>query len=77
MAKKAKKAGKMNGPVGSVMSLVVWLTGILVALAVGSGMVAGTLVVMYIPLVVTQVAGWIVIVLTVLGVVLKILDRLG
>jgi|TARA_B100001971_G_C17780437_1_gene329478 hypothetical protein len=58
-----------------VVNLAVWLTGILVSLAVGFGMTDGVLAVRWIPEVVTQVAGWIVIILTLISVVLAIVDR--
>jgi uncharacterized membrane protein YdbT with pleckstrin-like domain len=63
-------------PVSALVQLTVWVTGILVSLAVGFAMADGVLAVRYIPLVVTQVAGWVVVVLTLLSVILAILDRL-
>jgi hypothetical protein len=56
----------------SVVNFVVWLTGVIVALAVGFGLVDGVLAIRWIPSVVTMVAGWVVVVLTVLGVVLAL-----
>lgn len=61
----------------TLWGFVAWLTGVLVSLAVGFGMINGTLPIMYIPAVVTQVAGWIVIILALLGVILAIIDKLG
>ena len=55
-----------------VLNFVVWLTGVIVSLAVGFGMVGGTLAVPYIG-VVNVVVGWIVIVATLLGVILALL----
>jgi uncharacterized membrane protein YdbT with pleckstrin-like domain len=63
-------------PVSALVQLVVWLTGVLVSLAVGFAMADGMLTVRYIPLIVTQVAGWVVVVLTLLSVILAVLDRL-
>jgi len=81
MAKRKRVVAKSKGVVAeserllsSVWGLIVWLVGILVSLAVGSGMTAGILTVMYVPDVVTMAAGWIVVILTILGVVLKIID---
>lgn len=58
-------------------SLVAWLTGVLVALAVGFGMVDGVLNIRYVPATVTAVAGWIVVILALLGVILAIIDALN
>jgi len=71
MAKVASKGVK------SLLNFIVALTGVLVALAVGFGMAYGTLTVPVIPAVLTTAAGWIVVVLTVLGVILKIADSLS
>jgi len=64
-------------PLAEVWSLVIWLVGILVSLAVGFGMTGGTLVVPYIPDVIAMAAGWIVIILTLLGVLLKFIDKIS
>ncbi len=61
----AKKGSK-------VLNFVVWLTGVIVSLAVGFGLIGGTLSVPYIG-VVNVIAGWVVIVTTLLGVILAIL----
>ena len=63
-------------PVQNLVALAVWLTGVLVSLAVGFGMVDGVLAVRWLPEVVTVVAGWIVVVLTIVAVVLAIVDKL-
>jgi len=55
-----------------VLNFVVWLTGVIVSLAVGFGLIGGTLSVPYIGLV-NVIAGWVVIVTTILGVILAIL----
>ena len=55
-----------------VLNFVVWLTGVIVSLAVGFGLIGGTLSVPYIGLV-NVIAGWVVIVTTLLGVILAIL----
>ncbi|MEK6906130.1 MAG: hypothetical protein AABW81_00745 [Nanoarchaeota archaeon] len=58
-----------------ILSIVAWLTGVIVSLAVGFGMIDGNLTVRWLPNIVTMVAGWIVIVTTVVSVVLAILDQ--
>ena len=63
-------------PISNLVNLGVWLTGILVSLAVGFGMIGETLTVPKIPEVITVVAGWIVVVLTIVSVVLAIADRM-
>ncbi|MEK6829713.1 MAG: hypothetical protein AABY15_06345 [Nanoarchaeota archaeon] len=61
----------------SVLNLVAWLTGVIVSLAVGFGMVGGTLT---LPLwlggsVVAMIAGWIVVITTLLSVILALLKQ--
>ena len=65
-----------SGPVSMLVHLAVWVTGILVSLAVGFGMTGGILTIPYIPDVVTVAAGWLVVVLTLLSVVLAVVDQL-
>ena len=60
---------------GSVLNFVAWLTGIIVSLAVGFGMTGQVLYIPWIPMVVTQVAGWIVVITTVVSAVLAILKK--
>ena len=71
-----KKSG--NGE-SKVLGIVAWLTGVIVSLAVGFSMTAGGSLnsIPYIPAVVTSVAGWIVIVTTVISAVLAIIDSLS
>ncbi len=45
-----------------LMHIIAWLTGVLVSLAVGFGMVGETLTIPYIPSIITQIAGWIVVI---------------
>lgn len=65
-------------PISTMVNLIVWLTGVLVSLAVGLGMADGTLTAktLFLPLTVTIVAGWIVVVLTVLSVILAIAEKM-
>jgi hypothetical protein len=63
-------------PVTNLVNLAAWITGVLVSFAVGFGMIDEVLTVRWIPSIVTIVAGWIVVVLTVISVVLAIADRI-
>ena len=56
------------------VSFVAWLTGVIVSLAVGFGLTSGTLAAPYIGMV-NEIAGWVVIVLTIIGVILAIANR--
>jgi len=64
----------MGDALSRLVNIVLWLTGVIVALAVGFGLVDGTLSVPYIG-VVNVWAGWVVVVLTIIGVILAILDN--
>jgi len=61
---------KQKGLIGILM----WLVGVIVSLAVGFGMTSGTLVVPYIPDIIVVIAGWVVVIATLLGVIMAILD---
>ena len=68
---------KKNSGGKSVLSFVAWLTGVLVSLAVGFGMVGGTLT---LPTwlggdLVAMIAGWVVVITTFLGVILAIVKK--
>ncbi len=67
-------AKKEKGPVSNVVNLIAWITGILVSLAVGFGMIGGTLTVPYVQPIV-PFAGWIVVILTLVSAVLAIIDK--
>jgi len=64
-----------NGSISKLLSLAMWLTGVLVSLAVGFGMIDGVLMVRWIPEILTLIAGWIVVILTIVSVILAIVDR--
>lgn len=55
------------------MQIIIWIVGVLVSLAVGFGMTSLTLSIPYIPDVVTQIAGWIVVIGTIVGVVMALI----
>ena len=61
-------------PVSNLVNLAAWLTGILFSLAVGFGMIDGSLTVPYVTVIV-PIAGWIVVILTVVSVILAIANR--
>lgn len=63
-------------PVSSLVNLIAWITGILVSLAVGFGMIDKVLTVRWIPEIATVVAGWIVVILTIISIVLVIANKL-
>ncbi|MFA5259098.1 MAG: hypothetical protein WC979_07735 [Candidatus Pacearchaeota archaeon] len=63
-------------PISTLVSLVVWLTGVLVSLAVGFGMIDRVLTIQWISPVITMWAGWVVVILTLLSVILAIADKL-
>ena len=73
---------KNSGAVSTLLSFVAWLTGVLVALSVAFGMTGSTRLgqVLTLPVwlggdAVASLTGWIVIITTILGVVLAIVDR--
>jgi len=63
---------KTNNALEKLLSLIAWLTGIIVSLAVGFALKAGTLSVPSLGIV-NVIAGWVVIITTLLGVVLAII----
>ena len=67
-------AKKGTGTLSILINIAIWLTGVLVSLAVGFGMVNGVLNIPYISPIV-PVAGWIVVILTLTSVVLAIIDK--
>jgi len=56
---------------GMVLNVVAWLTGVIVSLAVGFALISETISVPYIG-VVNVIAGWIVVVTTLLSIILAI-----
>ncbi len=65
----------MGKQFGKLLNVVAWLTGVLVSLAVGFAMTAGTLTIPYIPDVITVVGGWMVVVTTIISAVLAVLKQ--
>jgi hypothetical protein len=65
----------MGKKVKNLLGFVAWLTGVLVSLAVGFAMTGNTLTIPWLPSVITMVAGWIVVVTTLLSAVLALLKQ--
>ena len=59
----------------SLVGIITWIVGVFVALAVGSGMIDGTLMIPGIPEIVTIVAGWVVVVGAIISVILAIFGK--
>ena len=75
--KKAKQKIQTAEQRPVVLSFLAWITGVIVSLSVGFGMIGGTL---SLPWwlggdVIAMVAGWIVVVTTLLGAILAILNK--
>jgi len=65
---------KKGNALAKTVNFVVWLTGIIVALAVGFALIDGGLAVPYIGIT-NAIAGWVVVIATVLGAILAIIDK--
>ncbi|GAG14379.1 unnamed protein product [marine sediment metagenome] len=59
---------------GKVLNFIAWLTGVIVSLAVGFALIGGTIAVPYIG-VVNEIAGWVVVVTTIISLILVILRQ--
>jgi predicted membrane protein len=70
---KLKEEVKMAKQSGKVLNFVAWLTGVIVSLAVGFALIGGTLAVPYIG-VVNVIAGWIVVITTIISAILVIVQ---
>jgi hypothetical protein len=57
---------------GDGIGLVMWIVNTLVSLAVGFGLISLTLSIPYIPDVITMIAGWIVVIGIIIGVIMAI-----
>lgn len=69
----AKKEAGMN----ALVTFVAWLVGVIVSLAVGEALINGTLAVSYIGTITNVVAGWIVVIVTIIGVLMAIVNKLN
>ena len=54
---------------------VAWIVGILVSLSVGSGMIQKVLTIPYIHVLITQIAGWIVVIGSIVSVIAAIFSK--
>ena len=59
----------------NLVSILTWIVGVIVALAVGSGMINGILAVPGIPAIVTVIAGWVVVVGAIISIILAIFGK--
>ena len=75
--KSVKKVSKKSDAslVGKLLSFLAWLTGIVVSLAVGFGLIDGVLNIRFIPLGITVFFGWVVVITVLLGVLLAIIKQ--
>jgi len=59
----------------NLVGILTWIVGVIVALAVGSGMIDSTLSIPAIPAVITIIAGWVVVIGAILSLVLAIFNK--
>lgn len=59
----------------NLMSVITWIVGVLVSLAVGSSMIQGVLSVPGIPNIITIIAGWVVVVGAIISVIMAIFNK--
>lgn len=59
----------------NLVGILTWIVGVIVALAVGSGMIDSTLSVPGIPGIITIIAGWVVVIGAIVSLVLAIFNK--
>jgi len=59
----------------NLIAVLTWIVGVIVALAVGSGMIDKTLSIPGIPAVITIIAGWVVVVGGIISLILAIFSK--
>jgi purine-cytosine permease-like protein len=59
----------------NLIGVITWIVGILVSLAVGSGMIDEVLTIPGIPAIITVIAGWVVVVGAIISVILAIFSK--
>jgi len=66
-----------EGDVAKIFEFAAWLTGVIVSLAVGFGMIGRALTIPWLDNLwgIPVVAGWVVVILTIVGVLFAIADR--
>jgi len=57
------------------VNVLIWFVGLIVALAVGSGMIDETLTIPVIPSIITVITGWVVVIGAILSLTLSVFDR--
>ncbi|MFH0712225.1 MAG: hypothetical protein V1889_03885 [archaeon] len=60
---------------GNLVGILTWIIGIISALAVGSGMIDGTLTIPAIPAIITVIAGWVVVIGAILSLIIAIFNK--
>jgi hypothetical protein len=58
-----------------IIGILTWIVGIIISLAVGSGMIDGTLIVPGIPEAITIIAGWIVVIGAIISLIMTIFKK--
>ena len=59
----------------NISAFLAWVVGILVSLAVGSGMIRGTLGIPLIPQIIVAIAGWVVVIGAIVSIIAAIFNR--
>ena len=59
----------------NLLGVVMWIVGVLVSLAVGFGMIDTVLVVRWIPSIITVIAGWVVVIGAIIGIITAVVKR--
>jgi hypothetical protein len=59
----------------TIVGIFAWVVGVIVALAVGSGMIDSTLMIPGIPEIITVVAGWVVVIGAIISVILAVFKK--
>ena len=60
---------------GNLVGILMWIVGVISALAVGSGMIDGTLTIPAIPAVITVIAGWVVVIGAIISLILAVFSK--
>ena len=60
---------------GNLIGIITWIVGIISALAVGSGMIDGTLTIPAIPAIITTIAGWVVVIGAIISLILAVFSK--
>ena len=60
---------------GNLVGILMWIVGVISALAVGSGMIDSTLTIPAIPAIITIIAGWVVVVGAIISLILAVFSK--